>query len=304
MDINLEQYRVFYQVGRCGSVTAAAKKLCVSQPAVSQAVRQLERELGSELFVRTPKGVRLTQAGHLFSQYAQEILALSHTSKERLKESRQTSVIHFGIGCRSFLELGLVKPALRQLRSDFPLLRPTLRLVSSPSLESMLEDGDVQVIFTFQETAPKRTTYRELLRQKVVCICGKDHPFAAYDTLTVQQLRTGECLAASPPHSGPAAILELQGRIITGRDQDRICFCDGLETLYALVEAGYAFAVTTDLPDGRSPDICAIPVAGVPAISYGVAYRVGEDHPMLRPFLEQMIARFAAPREPEQEDGA
>ena len=122
--------------------------------------------------------------------------------------------------------------------------------------------------------------------------------------MTVQQLRTGQCLAASPPHSGPAAILELQGRIITGRDQDRICFCDGLETLYALVEAGYAFAVTTDLPDGRSPDICAIPVAGVPAISYGVAYRVGEDHPMLRPFLEQMIARFAAPREPEQEDGA
>ena len=63
MDINLEQYRVFYQVGRCGSITAAARKLCVSQPAVSQAVRQLEQELGSELFIRMPKGVRLTQTG-------------------------------------------------------------------------------------------------------------------------------------------------------------------------------------------------------------------------------------------------
>lgn len=302
--MNTTQLECFVAVSNFLNFSRAAEQLRLTQPAVSHQINSLEDELGVKLFHRTSKRVRLTQAGHLFSQYAQEILALSHTSKERLKESRQTSVIHFGIGCRSFLELGLVKPALRQLRSDFPLLRPTLRLVSSPSLESMLEDGDVQVIFTFQETAPKRTTYRELLRQKVVCICGKDHPFAAYDTLTVQQLRTGECLAASPPHSGPAAILELQGRIITGRDQDRICFCDGLETLYALVEAGYAFAVTTDLPDGRSPDICAIPVAGVPAISYGVAYRVGEDHPMLRPFLEQMIARFAAPREPEQEDGA
>ena len=302
--MNTTQLECFVAVSNFLNFSRAAEQLRLTQPAVSHQINSLEDELGVKLFHRTSKRVRLTQAGHLFSQYAQEILALSHTSKERLKESRQTSVIHFGIGCRSFLELGLVKPALRQLRSDFPLLRPTLRLVSSPSLESMLEDGDVQVIFTFQETAPKRTTYRELLRQKVVCICGKDHPFAAYDTLTVQQLRTGECLAASPPHSGPAAILELQGRIITGRDQDRICFCDGLETLYALVEAGYAFAVTTDLPDGRSPDICAIPVAGVPAISYGVAYRVGEDHPMLRPFLEQMIARFAAPCEPEQEDGA
>ena len=302
--MNTTQLECFVAVSNFLNFSRAAEQLRLTQPAVSHQINSLEDELGVKLFHRTSKRVRLTQAGHLFSQYAQEILALSHTSKERLKESRQTSVIHFGIGCRSFLELGLVKPALRQLRSDFPLLRPTLRLVSSPSLESILEDGDVQVIFTFQETAPKRTTYRELLRQKVVCICGKDHPFAAYDTLTVQQLRTGECLAASPPHSGLAAILELQGRIITGRDQDRICFCDGLETLYALVEAGYAFAVTTDLPDGRSPDICAIPVAGVPAISYGVAYRVGEDHPMLRPFLEQMIARFAAPREPEQEDGA
>ncbi len=302
--MNTTQLECFVAVSNFLNFSRAAEQLRLTQPAVSHQINSLEDELGVKLFHRTSKRVRLTQAGHLFSQYAQEILALSHTSKERLKESRQTSVIHFGIGCRSFLELGLVKPALRQLHSDFPLLRPTLRLVSSPSLESMLEDGDVQVIFTFQETAPKRTTYRELLRQKVVCICGKDHPFAAYDTLTVQQLRTGECLAASPPHSGPAAILELQGRIITGRDQDRICFCDGLETLYALVEAGYAFAVTTDLPDGRSPDICAIPVAGVPAISYGVAYRVGEDHPMLRPFLEQMIARFAAPHEPEQEDGA
>ena len=302
--MNTTQLECFVAVSNFLNFSRAAEQLRLTQPAVSHQINSLEDELGVKLFHRTSKRVRLTQAGHLFSQYAQEILALSHTSKERLKESRQTSVIHFGIGCRSFLELGLVKPALRQLRSDFPLLRPTLRLVSSPSLESILEDGDVQVIFTFQETAPKRTTYRELLRQKVVCICGKDHPFAAYDTLTVQQLRTGECLAASPPHSGPAAILELQGRIITGRDQDRICFCDGLETLYALVEAGYAFAVTTDLPDGRSPDICAIPVAGVPAISYGVAYRAGEDHPMLRPFLEQMIARFAAPREPEQEDGA
>lgn len=302
--MNTTQLECFVAVSNFLNFSRAAEQLRLTQPAVSHQINSLEDELGVKLFHRTSKRVRLTQAGHLFSQYAQEILALSHTSKERLKESRQTSVIHFGIGCRSFLELGLVKPALRQLRSDFPLLRPTLRLVSSPSLESMLEDGDVQVIFTFQETAPKRTTYRELLRQKVVCICGKDHPFAAYDTLTVQQLRTGECLAASPPHSGPAAILELQGRIITGRDQDRICFCDGLETLYALVEAGYAFAVTTDLPDGRSPDICAIPVAGVPAISYGVAYRVGEDHPMLRPFLEQMDARFAVPHELEQEDGA
>ena len=69
MDISLEQYRVFYQVSRHGSITAAAKALCVSQPAVSQSLQHLEEALGCELFVRTPKGVRLTQAGELLDHY-------------------------------------------------------------------------------------------------------------------------------------------------------------------------------------------------------------------------------------------
>ena len=69
MDINLEHYRIFYEVSRCGGITAAARALCVSQPAVSQSLRQLEESLGSQLFVRTPRGVRLTQAGQLLDGY-------------------------------------------------------------------------------------------------------------------------------------------------------------------------------------------------------------------------------------------
>ena len=51
---NLEVYKVFYQVAVCQGITAAAEQLCVSQPAVSQALRQMEQEAGCLLFVRTP----------------------------------------------------------------------------------------------------------------------------------------------------------------------------------------------------------------------------------------------------------
>ena len=57
MNINLEYYKVFYYVCQEGSLTAAAQRLCISQPAVSQAVRQLEKEAGTKLFSRTSKGV-------------------------------------------------------------------------------------------------------------------------------------------------------------------------------------------------------------------------------------------------------
>ena len=56
MNINLEYYKVFYYVCQEGSLTAAAQRLCISQPAVSQAVRQLEKEAGTKLFSRTSKG--------------------------------------------------------------------------------------------------------------------------------------------------------------------------------------------------------------------------------------------------------
>lgn len=293
--MNTTQLECFMAVSNFLNFSRAAERLRLTQPAVSHQINTLEDELGVKLFHRTSKRVRLTQEGHLFSQYAQEILALSHMSKERLKENRQTSVIHFGIGCHSFLELNLVRQVLSRLRAEFPLLHPILRLVSSASLENLLEDGDVQVMFTFQEMAPKRAVYRELTRQRVVCICGEDHPFAARSSLTVQQMREGECFAACPPHSGPPTILDLQGRIITGRSPDQICFCDSLETLYTLVEAGYAFAIAADLPNVHLPNLRAIPVSGCPSISYGTACRAGEDHPVLRRFLEQMDDLFAKP---------
>ena len=60
---NLEAYKVFYYVAKCGSVTKAAGELSISQPAVSQAVKQLENTLDVSLFHRAAKGVRLTGEG-------------------------------------------------------------------------------------------------------------------------------------------------------------------------------------------------------------------------------------------------
>ncbi len=61
--VNLELYRVFYAVAKCGSLTKAAEELYISQPAVSQAIKQLENQLGGKLFNRTHRGMELTEPG-------------------------------------------------------------------------------------------------------------------------------------------------------------------------------------------------------------------------------------------------
>ena len=71
MNISLEYYKVFYNVAKLGSISAAANSLFISQPAVSQAVRQLEQTLGVTLFIRTAKGVRLTEEGKTLAVYVE-----------------------------------------------------------------------------------------------------------------------------------------------------------------------------------------------------------------------------------------
>ena len=61
--VNLELYRVFYTVAKCGSLTKAAQELYISQPAVSQAIKQFENQLGVSLFNRTHKGMDLSASG-------------------------------------------------------------------------------------------------------------------------------------------------------------------------------------------------------------------------------------------------
>ena len=72
MNINLEYYKIFYYVAKHGSITKAARELCLSQPAVSQEIKQLEENLGVALFVRQAKGVSLTYEGQVLYSYVEK----------------------------------------------------------------------------------------------------------------------------------------------------------------------------------------------------------------------------------------
>ena len=291
--MNTTQLECFLSVSNFLNFSRAAEQLGLTQPAVSHQINTLEDELGVKLFYRTSKRVRLTQQGYLFSQYAQEILSLTRASRARLKESQESSATRFGIGCRSFLELRLLYSVLPRLRAEIPNLYPILRLVPHHSLEHQLEDGDVQIIFTFQESAPKRALYRELTQRSVVCICHKDHPLAAHDQLTLAQLREGGPFAAYPPNAAPPSLLSIQSQLITGRGSDQLYFCDGLETLYTLVETGFAFAVVAALPQIPMPDLRMVPIQGLPALSFGAAYYAGAASPVLRNLFRHMQELFS-----------
>ena len=286
--MNTTQLECFLAVSNFLNFSRAAEQLRITQPAVSHQINTLENELGAKLFHRTSKSVRLTEAGHLFTQYAGEILKLSGLSKARLRECREGIPLRLGIGCRNFLELKMIRPVLARLRREREQVLPILRLVPYDSLENLLEEGDVQVIFSFRESVPSRAVYRELVRCPAVCICAQEHPLASQDQVTVQQLKESGRIATCPPPVYPPALLSAQSQIAGGRSPEQMLFCDNLEIVYTLVEAGYAYAVMADLPGARQPGLAYIPIRELAPLSYGVAYLEGQGSTALGEFLALM----------------
>ena len=83
---NLEYYKVFYYVASLGGLTAAANQLNISQPAVSQAMKQLELSLGTKLCARTAKGVKLTREGEVLYTYCKTAYEQLELGESKLRQ--------------------------------------------------------------------------------------------------------------------------------------------------------------------------------------------------------------------------
>ena len=96
--IKLELYRVFREVAQTGNFSKAAQNLFISQSAVSQSIRQLEDSLQTRLFLRTPRGVALTDDGRLLFDYVRSALGLLETGEDKLAQTRALQMGSLVIG--------------------------------------------------------------------------------------------------------------------------------------------------------------------------------------------------------------
>lgn len=297
--MNTTQLQCFLVVADFLNFSRAAEHLRITQPAVSHQIKTLEDELGVALFSRTSKSVRLTQEGHMFLQYAGDILRLMGTSKAQVQQCQAGRPMRLGIGCRSAADLQLIRPVLDRLHRQQPQILPLLRLIPFSSLDNLLADGDIQVMFTFQETAPQSSVYRELVRCPVVCLCREDHPLALEKQVTLEQLKSAGRIAASRPPICPPSLFAIQGQLVTSSRPDQVIFCETQEVQFTLVETGYAFTIIADFPQLRQPGLRYVPLAGFPALSFGTACRKGGRSPALREFLSLLEQTLKLPGQAE-----
>ena len=99
MNINLEYYKIFYEVAKEQNITKASENLNISQPAISKTIKLLEEKLGGTLFVRTKKGVILTEEGKKFYSYITKAMEYINSAENKFSDliNLETGVIKIGI---------------------------------------------------------------------------------------------------------------------------------------------------------------------------------------------------------------
>lgn len=160
MQASLELYKVFYTVAKCGSLTAAAKELYVSQPAVSQSIRQLEEQLGGRLFIRTAKGIELTPEGSAMIERVSRAMGLIDEAEHTFQQMKQLMVGRVRMGAADTLCRFLLLDNIQQFHQRYPdviiqvtnrTTRDTLQLLRMGKIDVgfinlPLEEADIEVI--------------------------------------------------------------------------------------------------------------------------------------------------------------
>jgi len=119
--VNLELFRVFYTVARCGSLTKAAEELYISQPAVSQAIKQLEGQLGGKLFNRTHRGMELSETGgkQIYS-YVEKALKLFDEAESKYSELKDTATGVVRICASDTVSTHFLLPYIKKYHEMYP----------------------------------------------------------------------------------------------------------------------------------------------------------------------------------------
>ena len=143
MTNSLEQYKVFYHVVKQGSITAAAGILAISQPAVSQTIRQLETHLQTTLLIRTAKGVRLTEEGKLLYSYIERGYEQIELGEQKLKKLLELDAGEIRIGASDMTLKYYLLPYLEQFHSSFPKIKVTVYNSPTPETLNTLKAGRI-----------------------------------------------------------------------------------------------------------------------------------------------------------------
>lgn len=199
MNINFELYRIFFVVAECENITKAAERLHISQPAISKSIKNLEEQLGGQLFIRTKRGVSLTEEGKEFYRYIKQAMEFITNAEHKFNDLIHLETGSIRIGASTTLTKHFLLPYLESFHEKFPNINIEIVTNLSSELVKLLRDGLLDVVI-LNLPGPTTPDIEVIPVTKVhdCFIVGKQYKYLASETQKLEELENYPFVLQSP----------------------------------------------------------------------------------------------------------
>jgi len=186
--LNLSEMQVFTAAAETENFSEAARRLHLSQPAVSQQIRSLENYLDVELFLRSGRGVTLTEAGGALLPLARELLDLSRRIEETMQSLEGRVVGHLVIGCTTTAGKYMLPLVAAAFSRHHPNVKVTIEMCSCASIVNPLLAQEVHLGISSTKIVHRDMECQPFFTDHVVLVVPADHPFAHRSSVSPVEL--------------------------------------------------------------------------------------------------------------------
>lgn len=290
--MSIQRLPIFLSAAEHLNFTKAAEEHHISQTAVSQQIKQLEKELGFQLFIRGKRGVTLTPAGMEYYRQCKKIMAQYQTAVSKGQRVAGGHGSSLSIGYAGAYELWNATRLIRQYYTAHPNSQIDLKFASNQALLSDLSAGriDIAVICEFGVELSDWLAAKELSNDPCVLMISAAHPLASKKMLDRQDLVDLPIALNRAQDNQTTASQILQMYSHLGMSGNKRYYIDDFYSLAMLVSSGLAVSVVPDSMQQMGPDgLAFIPIKGFHSTARTmVVYQKENQSPALK-YLLQML---------------
>ncbi len=291
--MDLRQLEYFVAVAETGSFTRAAERVHITQSGVSAQVKALEHELGAELFVRSGRTARLTEAGSVALRHARAALDSTFDLRDAIDDVkglvRGRLTIGMVIGC----EVAPLFEALAAFHDHHPGIELELTEANSDQLVAGVRTGAIDVALAgLAGEPPEHLASQVIVSEPLVALTRTGGELAGRDRVTVAEL-TAYRIICLPRGTGIRDVLDRAGTAGPGMRPEVALVATSPDTVAGLARRGLGVAVLSESMAAAHPDLIAVPIDGadIPALLALVWQE--RTSPALAAFLEHCRAAFS-----------
>ena len=246
MNITFRQMRYFIAVAEARSISGGAASVSISQSAVTDAIRFIEAEIGSVLFLRHAKGVTLTREGQQFLRHARKIVDALNDIRSGIGHVEATIDGRLLIGATPIVTGYFLTDLLARYRQAFPAVEVSIVEERSDYVEHMLVNGelDLAILIVPGLTRPEALDHEVLLRSDMRVWMAPGHPLSANESLSLADLMFEPLIAVAREELAPASNAVWHGQPTRPRPAFRSA---SVEAVRGLVGTNAGVAILPDL---------------------------------------------------------